>query len=119
MVIVDFSKAFDTVPHRLLLHKINNYGITGSTFHWISNFLTKRKQRVVVDGENSEWIYVKSGVPQGTVFGPLLFLMHINDLPININSTVRLFADDCVMYTPIRGTPDFYKLQSDLNTLSK
>ena len=119
MVIMDFSKAFDTVPHKRLLHKINNYGITGNAFNWISNFLTKRKQRVVINGEFSEWVHVKSGVPQGMVLGPLLFLLYINDLPDNISSSVKLFADDCVMYNTIKGQSDSLQLQSDLDTLSK
>lgn len=93
MIIMDFSKAFDTVPHNRLLYKLNKYGITDNLHLWISNFLTKRKQRVVVDGEHSDWTNVRSGVPQGTVLGPLLFLLYINDLPHGISSTVRLFAD--------------------------
>jgi hypothetical protein len=97
MIIMDFSKAFDTVPHNRLLHKLCNYGITGRTHTWISNFLTERKQRVVVDGDHSQWVPVRSGVPQGTVLGPLLFLAYINDLPNNIRSEVRLFADDCAV----------------------
>ena len=100
MVIMYFSKAFDTVPHRRLLHKINNYDITVSTFNWISNFLTNRKQIAVVDGENSEWNSQVRGV-HVTVLGPLCFLMYNNDLPNNIKSTVRLLVDDCVMYTTI------------------
>ena len=119
MVIMDFSKAFDTVPHKRLLHKINSYGINSNTFNWISNFLTQRKQRVVINGECSAWTHVKSGVPQGTVLGPLLFLLYINDLPDNINSTVRLFADDCVLYSIIKDQSDSTKLQLDLDTLSK
>ena len=86
---------------------------------WISNFLTKRKQRVVVDGEHSDWTNVRSGVPQGTVLGPLLFLLYINDLPHGISSTVRLFADDCVMYHTIKTDSDAQTLQHDLDTLTK
>ena len=118
MIIMDFSKAFDTVPHNRLLHKLQNFGITGRTHTWISNFLTKRRQRVVVDGDHSQWVHVRSGVPQGTVLGPLLFLAYINDLPDKITSEVRLFADDCVMYRPIHDDSDVERLQTDLNTLS-
>ena len=98
MIIMDFSKAFDTVPHNRLLQKLNRYGIRNNTLTWIANFLTHRKQRVVVGGDYSTWTEVTSGVPQGTVLGPLLFLVYINDLPDNVQSTVRLFADDCVVY---------------------
>lgn len=118
MIIMDFSKAFDCVPHKRLLHKLENFGVTGKFHKWISNFLTKRKQRVVVDGEHSQWVQVKSGVPQGTVLGPLLFLAYINDLPNNIQSEVRLFADDCVMYRPIHDNSDVSSLQADLDVLS-
>ena len=118
MIIMDFSKAFDTVPHNRLLHKLQNFGIPGRTHTWISNFLTKRRQRVVVDGDHSQWARVKSGVPQGTVLGPLLLLAYINDLPDKIDAEVRLFADDCVMYRPIHDNSDVDSLQADLNTLS-
>ena len=119
MIIMDFSKAFDTVPHNRLLHKLHSYGITGNTHKWITNFLTKRTQRVVVNGEHSKWVHVKSGVPQGTVMGPLLFLIYLNDLPDNISSEVRLFADDCVLYRPITNDIDIEHLQTDLNTLTQ
>jgi hypothetical protein len=118
MIIMDFSKAFDTVPHNRLLHKLKSYGITGNTHRWLSNFLTKRTQRVVVNGEHSKWVHVKSGVPQGTVLGPLLFLVYLNDLPDNISSEVRLFADDCVLYRQITSNIDINQLQTDLDTLS-
>ena len=98
MIIMDFSKAFNTVPHNRLLNKLKRYGINNKTHAWISKFLTSREQRVVVSGEHSPWTHVEYGVPLGTVLGPLLFLIYINDLPNNIHSTVRLFADDCVLY---------------------
>ena len=81
----------------LLLNKLDRYGIRNKTHTWISNFLKYRKQRVVIGGEHSTWTQVMSGVPQGTVLGPLLFLTYINDLPNNIHSSIRLFADDCVL----------------------
>jgi len=117
MIITDFAKAFDKVPHDRLLLKLQNYGIRGKVLHWISNFLKNRKQRVVVGGEHSEWAEVVSGVPQGTVLGPLLFLVYINDLADNLNSNIRLFADDCVIYREINSDRDHTLLQEDINTL--
>ena len=112
MLVLDFAKAFDTVAHEHLLTKIHSYGIK-----WIESFLNERTQRVVVEGESSAEARVKSGVPQGSVLGPLLFLIFINDLAENTTSTVRLFADDCVMYRPIRHANDCEALQEDLNKL--
>ena len=107
MQILDFSKAFDTVSHPKLLQKINHYGIQGTTLHWISTWLTKRNQRVLVDGEMSQPIPVSSGVPQGTVLGPLMFLLYINDIGDRVSSetTIKLFAEDQV------------QLQKDLDVL--
>ena len=82
---------------------------------WIYNFLKKRKQSVVVDGKQSSLIDVVSDVPQGTVFGPLLFLLHINDLPSVVSSKVRLFADDCLIYRKIKE--DQLTLQQGLTLL--
>jgi hypothetical protein len=119
LAIMDFSKAFDTVPHNRLMLKLDHYGVRNKTYTWIANFLKHRKQRVVVGGEHSAWTEVLSGVPQGTVLGPLLFLVYINDLPQNIHSEVRLFADDCVLYRQIKNQHDHDQLQEDLNTLVK
>ena len=121
VAILDFSKAFDTVPHDRLLLKLKHYGIKGDIQEWIKDFLKNRKQRVVVDGKHSSFIKVESGVPQGTVLGPLLFLVYINDLPNNITqgSTVRLFADDCILYREIRTMQDQLILQNDLNKLKE
>jgi len=119
MIIMDFSKAFDVVPHNRLINKLQRYGIQNTTLVWIRNFLKHRSQRVVVSGEKSGWSEVISGVPQGTVLGPLLFLLYINDLPNNINSHVRLFADDCIIYRVIKNDQDPPLLQEDLHTLGK
>ena len=106
LIIMDFAKAFDKVPHRRLLHKLDHYGIRGSTHKWISSWLSGRSQQVVLDGQASDPVPVLSGVPQGSVLGPILFLIFINDLPDNIKSSVRLFADDCVLYRNIHSLQD-------------
>ena len=118
LLILDFSKAFDKVSHNLLLHKLHHYGIRGNTHRWISAFLSERTQVVVVDGEESDVGRVESGVPQGSVLGPSLFLFYINDLPENLNSTVRLFADDTIVYLTITSASDCQTLQEDLNKLA-
>ena len=99
LIVLDFSKAFDVVPHQRLLHKLDYYGIRGSTVLCIQNFLTTRSQKVV-DGTFSDTAHVGSGVPQGTVLDPILFLFYNNDLPFSVSSDVRLFADDCLLYRP-------------------
>ena len=97
LIIMDFARAFDKVPHRRLLHKLEYYGIRGSTHKWINSWLSGRTQQVVLDGQASDPVPVLSGVPQGSVLGPVLFLIFINDLLDNIRSSVRLFAYDCVL----------------------
>ena len=119
VIIMDFAKAFDKVPHRRLLYKLGYYGIRGSTHKWISSWLSERSQKVVLDGQASDPVPVLSGVPQGSVLGPVLFLIFINDLPDNIRSSVRLFADDCVLYRNIKSPIDCQILQDDLNSLSQ
>ena len=88
LLFIDFSKAFDTVPHRRLLNKLKFYGIRGSLLQWISSWLTERHQRVMVNGKSSNVISVKSGIPQDTVLGPLMLLVHINDINENIKSSI-------------------------------
>ena len=106
VVVLDFSKAFDVVPHQCLLHKLDHYEIRRTTLNWIQNFLTNRTQKVVVDGSSSESARVRSCVPQGTVHGPLLFLTYINDLPSTVSSQFRLFADYCLLYRLIKSRAD-------------
>ena len=118
-ILLDFSKAFDKVPHRRLLHKLSYYGIRGTSLNWIKAFLSNRSQRVVLDGAFSESASVTSGVPQGTVLGPLLFLCFINDLPECVTSKVRLFADDCLLYRKIDSVRDSHLLQEDLASLQQ
>ena len=119
IAIFDFSKAFDTVPHERLKAKLHMYGVRGKLLNWINNFLTQRKQRVVINGTNSEWDEVTSGVPQGTVLGPLLFLMYINDITNNLHSEIRLFADDCILYNVVKSIADCEKLQNDIDLLKE
>ena len=97
-ILLDFAKAFDKVPHLRLLSKLTSYGITGNTQNWIKSFLSNRKQRVSVNGALSDITDVTSGVPQGSVLGPVLFLLYINYINGNIKSSIRLFADDSIIY---------------------
>jgi len=105
-IIVDFSKAFDLVPHGRLLTKIANSGVDPRVVTWVKEFLSGRTQRVRVEEQLSEEVRVTSGVPQGSVLGPLLFLAYVNDIWRNMESTIRLFADDCVIYRKITKTED-------------
>ena len=118
MILLDFSKAFDSVSHRRLLSKLEFYGIRGRPAAWIKAFLTNRTQVVSVNGSHSNPQPVTSGVPQGSVLGPVLFLFYINDITDNINSQIRLFADDSVIYREINDHQDHLILQRDLDNLS-
>ena len=119
--VLDFSRAFDTVPHERLLGKLAHYGIQGQTNEWIRAFLSGRRMQVVVEGESSSTAPVVSGVPQGTVLGPLLFLLYINDMPqvVSEGTSTRLFADDCLIYRSIHSIEDQISLQKDLHQLQK
>ena len=119
IAILDFSKAFDSVPHNKLLHKLKHYGFQGPIRIWLTNFLTKRRMRVVIEGEASVTVAVTSGIRQGTVLGPLLFLRHINDLPDSVKSTIWLFADDCLLHREIHTFQNHLAPQTDLHNLEK
>ena len=119
VLIMDFSKAFDKVGHQRLVRKLDYYGIQGHTNKWIEAFLSHRSQTVVLEGARSEAVEVQSGVPQGSVLGPCLFLFYINDLPNTVQSNVRLFADDTIMYLAINRVGDTDILQSDLDKLAQ
>ena len=97
--------------------KLHSYGIRSATLRWIQVFLGNRRQKVVVEGEESDSVPVTSGVPQGSVLGPILFLVYINDLPDDIVSQVRLFADDTAIYLTLENKSDSDKLQRDLDRL--
>jgi len=117
VVFLDFAKAFDKVPHQRLLQKLMSHGITGKLFHWIANWLTDRTQRVCINGSISDWIPVLSGVPQGSVLGPILFLIFINDLDTGITNWILKFADDTKMFGPVCSHDDYVAFQEDLNRL--
>ena len=125
VAILDFSKAFDVVPHARLIRKLRLYDIQGHRLQWISSFLRGRTQSVMVDGVRShtgsfiEGDDVVSGVPQGTVMGPLLFLLYINDLPsvLDPSTSCRFFADDCLIYRAIKSLSDQVTLRRDLEAL--
>ena len=119
VIIMDFAKAFDRVNHSLLVHKLEYYGIQDRVNHWIESFLCDRTQSVVVEGESSSAIQVRSGVPQGSVVGPCLFLLYINDLPNRVSSISKLFADDTLLHRLMQNDKDNEILQKDLQELEK
>ena len=115
IVYLDFAKAFDRVDHQLLLKKLNNFGVGGNLLEWFRSYLKDRRQRVVVHGKASQELPVLSGIPQGSILAPLLFLIYVNDLPQLTNtSSVALYADDTKCYRAIRSGEDVNCLQSDL-----
>jgi len=120
-VLLDFSKAFDKVPHHRLRYKLEYYGVSGSTLNWIVDFLYERTQKVVLEGSCSGTASVDSGVPQGSVLAPVLFLIDINDLPdyITNGSSTNLFADDSILYREIKSPQDAQLLQNDLENLMR
>ena len=118
IIYLDYRKAFDSVPHERLLNKLEAYGIKGEIHRWIRNFLIGRTQRVIVNGEYSKAASVSSGIPQGSVLGPILFLIFINDLPEILQSIVKLFADDTKLYRTIVDKNDETILQNDIDQIA-
>ena len=115
---LDFQKAFDKVPHQRLLMKLAAHGLGGDILQWIANWLSNRKQRVVLNGEHSGWRDVLSGVPQGSVLGPILFVIYIYiDIDDSVNCKIPKFADDTKIYQTIYSEEDICKLQTDFYNL--
>jgi len=115
-IFLDFAKAFDKVSHPHLLLKLQHYGIKGQLLEWISDFFTTRRQRVVIDGHSSGWSEVTSGVPQGSILGPLLFLVYINDFPLAVKCNSGLFADDSILRRKVTSESDCEDLQTNLQS---
>ena len=118
MVYFDFRKAFDTVPHNELLFKLCSMGITGNLWKWFKEYLCDRKHCVSIKGVNSTLLPVISGVPQGSILGPLLFLVYVNDIPTSMyKCTTYLFANDTKILKPIHNPNDECELQEDIDAL--
>ena len=117
IIYMDFAKAFDSVPHKRLVSKVQAHGIDGNVLKWITDFLTGRTQKVTVNGATSNTANVTSGIPQGSVLGPVLFVMYINDMPSEVHNPIRLFADDTKIYTVSDTAESTLSLQEDLENL--
>ena len=118
-VFLDISKAFYKVWHDGLIHKLKSNGISGNLLAFFGNYIQNRYQRVTLNGTESDWRSISAGVPQGSVLGPLLFLVYINDLTENIKSQMRLFADDSSVFTPVKNVEVTHEqLVKDLETVS-
>ena len=117
IIYLDFQKAFDKVPHKRLVNKLKAHGIVGNVLQWVQNWLQGRQQRVVMNGETSDWSDVLSGVPQGSVLGPVLFLIYINDIDAGLTSRLLKFADDTKLFRAVTNRNDIDLLQDDLNKL--
>ena len=119
-VFLDISKAFDKVWHDSLIFKLKSYGVEGGLLLLIKNDLHNREQRVVLNGQTSEWRKIKAGVPQGSVLGPLLFLIYINDLPDGITSIGKIFADDTSLFSKVLDVnKSVNELNSDLERINQ
>ena len=119
-VFLDISKAFGKVWHEDLLYKLRSMGISGDLYKLLENYLSGRLQRVVLNGQTSSWRPVLAGVPQGSILGPLLFLIYINDLPNELKSNAKLFADDTSLFTIVKDENESANiLNNDLSLISK
>ena len=117
---LDMSKAFDKVWHEGLLYKLRQYGVSGKAYELIKSFLSNRFQRVTLNGQHSDWTRVNAGVPQGSILGPLFFLIYINDLSTGINSEVKLFADDTSIFSVVKNVDESANtLNDDLHLISQ
>ena len=114
-----FQKAFDKVPHQRLIRKLKSHGMGSSIINWIEHWLTDRRQRVVVDAEVSSWKSVLSGVPQGSVLGPILFLVYTNDLEEGVTGKILTIADDTKLFRKVKEIGDKQNLQDDIDKLVK
>ena len=121
IIYLDLQKAFDKVPHQRLMLKLKSHGIGISIINWIEQWLSDTRQRlpVVVDGEVSNWKPVLSGVAQGSVLGPVLFLIYTNVLEEGVTSKILKFADDTKLFRQIKGNGDKQQLQDDIYKLFK
>lgn len=120
LVFLDLRKAFDSVPHRPLLQKLKDIDLDQHILQWIASYLLNRQQYVVVNGASSSTTPVLSGVPQGSVLGPLLFITYLNHVPmlrLSDGSKLSMYADDILLYKPINGPKDYCRLQSDLDAI--
>ena len=119
-VFLDISKAFDKVWHDGLIFKLKSYGVEGELLLLLKAYLRNREQRVVLNGQTSEWKRIYSGVPQGSVLGPLLFLIYINDLPDGISSMCKIFADDTSLFSKVLDVnKSVIELNADLEKINQ
>ena len=116
---LDYQKAFDCVPHKRLIQQVRSFGISGPALNWIAAFLSGRKQKVRVNGSESSWASVLSGIPQGSILGPILFSLFVNDIPGKVKSLISMFADDTKIHTPLSSEDSMFQLQEDLWVLEE